>query len=297
MLWAVFFHNPMPTPNNAERGMGNLKFFLKLLNLFELQQELDQPVSPIADLSDLLRTTELTLQTLEEAFEKVSSSCSHWTINSLFGSGVIASSLEKLVHQAEGQFNPNPRQETSDPWKIKQFTHSLVAELTISISLNCLGLVASINPVLTSLGIVSAALGETLVQHMLSILSIQSFSVFTELIRQRIAEYSEFRDFIPEYRLYTHFFQTYQYQPAYNLQIVNSQDQFKIFKLIHTLAGVTNRRDLLYQLMRILEKDEIFQQRLKQKFSPLGVIFWKLSSVLSAMLREDSDLVQIKMTK
>ena len=288
MLWDVLSHNPMSTPNNADRGIGNLKFFLKLLNLFELQKELDQPVSPINDLSDLLQTTDLTLQTLEEAFEKVSSSCSHWTINSLFGSGVIASSLEKLVHQADRQFNPNNLQETSDNWRIKQFTHSLVAELTISISLNCVGLLASINPVLTSLGIVSAALGETLVQHMLSIISIQSFSAFTELIRQRLTEYSEFRDFIPEYRLYTNFFQTYQYQPVYNLQIVNSQDQLKIFKLIHTFSGVTNRRDLLYQLIKILEKDEIFQQRLKQKFSQLGVIFWKLSSILSEILRENS---------
>jgi len=289
MLWEVFSHNPMPAPNNADRGIGNLKFFLKLLNLFELKQELDRPISPISDLSDLLRTTDLTLQTLEEAFEKVSSSCSHWTINSLFGSSVIASSLEKLVHQVDRQFNPNHLQETSDNWKIKQFTHSLVTELTISISLNCLGLFTSINPVLTSLGIVSAALGETLVQHMLSIVSIQSFAVFTELIRQRLTEYSEFRDFIPEYRLYTNFFQTHQYQPVYDLQIVNSQDQFKIFKLIHTFSGVTNRRDLLHQLITVLEKDEIFQQRLKQKFSQLGVIFWKLSSILSEMLREDSN--------
>ncbi len=288
MLWEFLSHDPMPTSNNADRGMDNLKFFLKFLNLFELKKELDLPISPIADLSDLVRTTDLTLQTLEEAFEKVSSSCSHWTINSLFGSSVIASSLEKLVHQVDRQFNPKHLQETSDNWKIKQFSHSLVAELTISLSLNCLGLLTSINPVLTSLGIISAALGETLVQHMLSILSIQSFSVFTELIRQRLSEYSEFRDFIPEYRLYTNFFQTHQYQPVYNLQIVNSQDQFKIFKLIHTFSGVTNRRDLLHQLIKILEKDEIFQQRLKQKFSQFGVIFWKLSSILSEILRENS---------
>ncbi len=288
MPWEVLSHEPMTTPNTVDPGMGNLKFFLKLLNLFELKKELDQTISPITDLSDLLQTTDLTLQTLEEAFEKVSSSCSHWTINSLFGSSVIASSLEKLVHQVDRQLNPNHLQETTDNWQIKQFSHSLVAEITVSLSLNCLGLLASINPVLTSLGIVSAALGETLVQHMLSILSIQSFSVFTGLIRQRMTEYSEFRDFVPEYRLYTHFFQTHQYQPVYNLQIVNSQDQFKIFKLIHTFSGVTNRRDLLYQLIKILEKDEIFQQRLKQKFSQLGVIFWKLSSILSEMLREET---------
>ena len=288
MLWEVLSHDPMPTPNTADRSIGNLKFFLKLLNLFELKKELDQPISPITDLSDLLRTTDLTLQNLEEAFEKVSASCSHWTINSLFGSSVIASSVEKLVHQIDRQLNPNHLQETADTWKIKQFSHSLVAEITISLSLNCLGLLASINPVLTSLGIVSAALGETLVQHMLSIVSIQSFSVFTELIRQRLTEYSEFRDFVPEYRLYTNLFQTYHYQPIYNLQIVEPQDQFKIFKLIHTFSGVTNRRELLHQLIRILEKDEIFQQRLKQKFSQLGVIFWKLSSILSEILREES---------
>ena len=287
MPWEVLSDEPMTTPDTVDRGMGNLKFFLKLLNLFELKKELDQTISPITDLSDLLQTTDLTLQTLEEAFEKVSSSCSHWTINSLFGSSVIASSLEKLVHQVDRQLNPNHLQETTDRWQIKQFSHSLVAEITVSLSLNCLGLLASINPVLTSLGLVSAALGETLVQHMLSILSIQSFSVFTGLIRQRMTEYSEFRDFVPEYRLYTNFFQTHQYQPVYNLQIANSQDQFKIFKLIHTFSGVTNRRDLLYQLIKILEKDEIFQQRLKQKFSQLGVIFWKLSSILSEMLREE----------
>ena len=280
MLWKVLSNVPMPTPNTSARGIGNLEFLLKLLNLLELKQELDQPIFPISSLSDLLQTTDLTLQTLETAFEKVSSSCSHWTLNSLFGSSVIASYLEKLVHQAHQKWSPDHLQETSANWKIDQFSHSLVAEITVSLSLNCLGIFASINPVLTSLGIISSAFGETLVQYTLSIVSVESFSIFTELIRQRLTEYSEFRDFIPEYRLYTHFFQTHQYQPAYNLQILNSQDQLKVFKLIHTFSGITNRRDLLHQLIKILEKDEIFQQRLKQKFSQLGVIFLKLSSML-----------------
>ena len=280
ILLQILSHAPMPTPNTPDRGIGNLEFLLKLLNLFDLKKELDQPISPITSLSDLLRKTDKTLQTLEEAFEEVSSSCSHWTINSLFGSSVIASYLEKLVHQANQKLNPSHLQETSDNWKIGKFSHSLVAEITVSLSLNYLGILASINPVLTSLGIISTALGETLVQYALSILSVQSFSIFTELIRQRLTEYSEFRDFIPEYRLYTNFFQTHQYQQVYNLQIINSQDQFKVFKLIHTFWGVTNRRDLLHQLIRILEKDEVFQNRLKEKFFQLGVIFLKLSSML-----------------
>ena len=280
MIWKVSSYAPMPTPNTSVRGIGNLDFLLKLLNLLELKQELDQPIFPISSLSDLLETTELTLQTLEVAFEKVSYSCSHWTLNSLFGSSVIASYLEKLVHQAHQKWNSTHLQKTSANWKIVDFSHSLVAEIAVSMSLNCLSILASINPVLTSLGIISTAVGETLIQYTLSIVSVESFAIFTELIRQRLTEYSEFRDFIPEYRLYTHFFQTHQYQPAYNLQILNSQDQFRVFKLIHTFSGVTNRRDLLHQLIKILEKDEIFQQRLKQKFSQLGIIFLKLSSML-----------------
>ncbi len=61
---------------------------------------------------------------------------------------------------------------------------------------------------------------------------------------------------------------------------LNQADIFKVFKLIDTFSGVTNRRDLLHKLIRILEKDGIFQDRLKQKFAQLGGIFLKLSEIL-----------------
>ena len=109
----------------------------------------------------------------------------------------------------------------------------------------------------------------------------QSFSIFTGLIRQRLTEYSEFKDFIPEYRLYTNFFREHDYQPTYNLQISALQEQLRVFKLINTLSAVNSRGNLLHHLILILEKDEVFQLRLKEKFSQLGVIFWKLASILA----------------
>ena len=272
----VLSHVRRPIPNAGAQSVSNLESLLKLLNLLELKKELDQPLSPIASLDDLLGKTELTLRTLEQGFEKVSSNCSHWTLNSLFGSTVVASYLENLIHQANQNLAPQNPLQTSDNRKIGKFTHTLVAEMVISLSLNSLTLLASINPFLTSLGIISTALGETLVQYGLNLLSVQSFSIFTALSRQRLTEYSEFRDFIPEYRIYTHFFQAHQYQPVYNLQILESQDNFKIFKLIHSLSGVTNRRDLVHQLMIILEKDEIFRDRLKKKLAQLGGIFFEI---------------------
>ncbi len=272
---------PFATPNDSEKASDRLDIVLKLLNLGEVKQELEQPISPITSLSDLYQQTDSTLQILEVAFAKVSDSCSHWTINSLLGSNVIASYLEKLVHRANQKFNRFQPQETLEQRKIREFSHSLVAEITVSVSLNYLSLLASINPILSSVGIISAALGETLIQYALNIVSVQSFSIFTQLIRQRLMEYSEFKDFIPEYQLYTNFFSVHHYRPVYNLQIIDSQDNLKIFKLIHNFSGVTNRGNLLHQLILILEKDEIFQQRLKQKFSQFGVIFWKLSSNLA----------------
>ncbi len=269
------------TPNDSEKDFDRLGAFLKLLNLFELKQELEQPISPIAGLSDLCQKTDATLQVLEVTFAKVSDSCSHWTINSLFGSNVIASYLEKLVHRVNQKFDPCQPQETLEQQKIREFSHSLIAEITVSVSLNYLSLVASINPILTSVGIISAALGETLIQYALNIVSVQSFSIFTQLIRQRLTEYSEFKDFIPEYKLYTNFFRAHDYQPTYNLQIIDSQDYLKVFKLIETFSAVTNHGNLLHQLILILEKDEVFQARLKEKFSQLGVIFWKLTSILA----------------
>ena len=273
-------HGKIPTPPGGAPSVGHLETLLKLFNLFELKKELDQPLAPITGLDDLLSKTELTLGTLELAFEKVSSKCSHWTLNSLFGSTVVASSKENLIHQVQPNLVPHNLQKTSDNRKIGKFTHSFVAELVVSLSLNSLALWASINPFLTSLGIISTALGETIVQYGLNLLSVQSFAIFTALIRQRLTEYPEFRDFIPEYRIYTHFFQARQYQPVYNLQIVNSQDNFKVFKLIHTLSAVTNRRDLVHQLMSILEKDEIFQERLRKKLAQVGGIFVQLSKII-----------------
>ena len=251
-----------------------------MLKLWEVKQELEQPISPITSLSDLYQKTDSTLQVLEVAFAKVSDSCSHWTINSLLGSNVIASYLEKLVHRANQKFNRSQPQETLEQRKIREFSHSLVAEITVSVSLNYLSLLASINPLLTSVGIISAAFGETLIQYALNIVSVQSFSIFTQLIRQRLTEYSEFKDFLPEYKLYTSFFRVHHYRPVYDLQIIDFPDQLKIFKLIHSFSGVTNRGKLLHQLILILEKDKIFQERLKQKFSQFGVIFWKLASML-----------------
>ena len=261
-------HGRIPTPNSDTQSVDSLEILLKLLNLFELKKELDQPLSPITGLEDLQNKAELTLKTLEEVFEKVSSNCSHWTVNSLFGSTVMASYLEKLIHQA------------SNNDKIGKFTHSLLAEIVLNLSLYSLSLLASINPFLTSLGIISAALGETVVQYLLNFVAVESFAIFTALIRQRLTEYSEFRNFIPEYRMYTNFFQAHQYQSVYNLEILNSQDSFKVFKLIHTLSEVTNRRDLVHRLMKILEKDEIFQQRLRNNFSQVGGIFFTLSKIL-----------------
>ncbi|MDJ0718532.1 MAG: hypothetical protein QNJ54_30630 [Prochloraceae cyanobacterium] len=270
----------MSTPNPSSQGFGNLETILKLLNLFELKKELDQPICAITSLSELQRQTELILETLERAFEMASESCSHWTINGLFGSGVIASSLEKLVHLTHQKLTPSYLSETSDNWQIRQISHTLVAEIAVNMSLNCLGLLASINPILTSLGIISTAVVETLVQYTLNLLAVESFSIFTVLIRQRLTEYPEFRNFLAEYRLYTNFFQAHQYQQVYNLQIQGDRDIFNVFKLIDTFSGVTNRRDLLHKLIRILEKDEIFQDRLKQKFAQLGGIFLKLSEML-----------------
>ena len=272
---------PLATPLESEKDFDRLDTFLKLLNLLELKQELEQPISPINSLSNLCQETDSTLLVLEVAFAKVSDSCSHWTINSLFGSSVIASYLEKLVHRANQKFNRFHPQETLEQQKIREFSHSLVAEITVSVALNYFSLLASINPLFTSLGIISAALGETLIQYGLNIVSVQSFSIFTELIRQRLTEYSEFKDFIPEYKLYTNFFRLHHYRPVYNLQIIDFQDPLKIFKLIHSFSGVKNRGNLLHQLILILEKDEIFQERLKQKFSQIGVIFWKLAYILA----------------
>ena len=270
----------MSLPNDSEKDIDRLNTIIKLLKLWEVKQELEQPISPITSLSDLYQKTDSTLQVLEVAFAKVSDSCSHWTINSLLGSNVIASYLEKLVHRANQKFNRSQPQETLEQRKIREFSHSLVAEITVSVSLNSLSLLASINPLLTSLGIISAAFGETLIQYALNIVSVQSFSIFTQLIRQRLTEYSEFKDFLPEYKLYTSFFRVHHYRPVYDLQIIDFPDQLKIFKLIHSFSGVTNRGKLLHQLILILEKDKIFQERLKQKFSQFGVIFWKLASML-----------------
>ncbi|MDJ0898829.1 MAG: hypothetical protein QNJ55_08450 [Xenococcus sp. MO_188.B8] len=271
----------MSLPNDSEKDIDRLDTIIKLLNLWQVKQELEQPISPITSLSDLYQKTDSTLQVLEVAFAKVSDSCSHWTINSLFGANIISSYLEKLVHRANQKFNRSQPQETLEQRKIREFSHSLVAEITVSVSLNYLSLLASINPLLTSLGIVSAAFGETLIQYALNIVSVQSFSIFTQLIRQRLTEYSEFKDFLPEYKLYTSFFRVHHYRPVYNLQIIDFPDQLTIFKLIHSFSGVTNRGKLLHQLILILEKDKIFQERLKQKFSQFGVIFWKLASMLA----------------
>ncbi len=270
----------MSLPNDSEKDIDRLNTIIKLLKLWEVKQELEQPISPITSLSDLYQKTDSTLQVLEVAFAKVSDSCSHWTINSLLGSNVIASYLEKLVHRANQKFNRSQPQETLEQRKIREFSHSLVAEITVSVSLNYLSLLASINPLLTSVGIISAAFGETLIQYALNIVSVQSFSIFTQLIRQRLTEYSAFKDFLPEYKLYTSFFRVHHYRPVYDLQIIDFPDQLKIFKLIHSFSGVTNRGKLLHQLILILEKDKIFQERLKQKFSQFGVIFWKLASML-----------------
>ena len=273
----------MSLPNESKKDIDRLNTLIKLLNLWEVKQELEQPISPITSLSDLYQKTDSTLQVLEVAFARVSDSCSHWTINSLLGSNVIASYLEKLVHRANQKFNRFQPQETLEQRKIREFSHSLVAEITVSVSLNYLSLLASINPILSSVGIISAALGETLIQYALNIVSIQSFSIFTQLIRQRLTEYSEFKDFLPEYKLYTNFFRMHHYRPVYDLQIIDFPDHLKIFKLIHSFSGVTNRGNLLHQLILILEKDQIFQERLKQKFSQFGVIVWKLASILADM--------------
>ncbi|MDJ0647974.1 MAG: hypothetical protein QNJ60_04645 [Xenococcaceae cyanobacterium MO_188.B19] len=276
-IFSSSFCIPSATSNDSEKDFDRLNTFLKLLNLFELKQELEQPISPITSLSDLCQKTDSTLQVLEVTFAEVSDSCSHWTLNSLFGSNVIASYLEKLIHQL---FNPDLVEETLQQRQIRKFSHSLVSEITVSVAINYLGLLSSINPILSSLGIISAALGETLIQSALNIVSVQSFAIFTQLIRQRLTEYSEFKNFIPEYRLYTHFFHQHHYNQVYNLQINDFPDHLQIFKLIHSFSGVTNRGNLLNQLILILEKDAIFQARLEEKFSRLGRIFWKLVSIL-----------------
>ena len=272
---------PFAKTNDSEKDFKRLDNFLKLLNLLELKQELEQPISPITGLSDLCQKTDATLQVLEVAFAKVSDSCSHWTINSLFGSNAIATYLEKLVHRANQKIDRFQPQETTEQRKIREFSHSLLAEITVSLSLNYFNILAGINPMLIGVGIISTALGETLIQYALNIVSVQSFSIFTQLIRQRLTEYSEFKDFMPEYKLYTNFFRVHDYKPTYNLQISERQDNLKVFKLIDSFSEINNRGTLLHQLIIILEKDEVFQARLKQKFSQLGVIFWKLSSILA----------------
>ena len=277
----VSFRRAFTTSNEPQKDVDRLGTFLKLLNLFQLRQELEQPISPVTSLSDLCQKTDATLQVLEVTFAQVSDSCSHWTINSLFGSHVIASYLEKLVHQANQKFDPCQPPETLEQRKIKEFSHSLIAEITVSLALNCFNVLASINPILIGVGIISTAFGETLIQYALNIVSVQSFSIFTQLIRQRLTEYSEFKDFIPEYKLYTNFFREHDYQPTYNLQISDRQDHLKVFKLIETFSAVNSRGNLLHQLILVLEKDEVFQARLKEKFSQLAVIFWKLASILA----------------
>ncbi|MBP0018041.1 MAG: hypothetical protein J7647_10845 [Cyanobacteria bacterium SBLK] len=262
----------------GDRDVDYLEAFLKLLNLFDLKKELECPISPVTDLEDLFRETDRTLKSLETAFAKISASCSHWTINSLFGSTAIASLLENLVHRVHPQFDIFHLKESENRWQLNQFGHHLIAELIVSISLNSLGVLASLNPILMSLGIISTALAETLVQYILNIFSVQSFSIFTELIRQRLKEYSEFRNFVHEYKVYASFFQSHCYQQSYDLKIANSCDTLKVFKITHTFIGIASRRDLLKEILGILDKDEVFQERLKQKFSQLGVIFLKLLS-------------------
>lgn len=277
-LFSSSSYQPRGAPHDSEQDFDRLATLLKWFNLLELKQELEQPILPITSLSNLCQQTDSTLQVLEVAFAQVSDSCSHWTINSLFGSNVLASYLEKLVHH---QFNPFAQPATRKQQAIRQFSHSLVSELTVSLALNYLSLLSSLNPLLTSVGIISAAVAETLIQSALNLVSVQSFSIVTELIRQRLREYSEFKDFLPEYQLYTHFFQRHHYRPVYQLQIINFPDHLQIFKLIHTFAGVTNRGNLLQQLILVLEKDPIFQARLKVKLAQGGVMVWKLVSILA----------------
>lgn len=259
-----------------DRPIDYLEIFLKLLNLFDLKQELERPISPIANLGALFSETDYTLKSLETTFAKISTTCSHWTINSLFGSTAIASFLENLVHRVSLNFNIANQDNPEEHRKSNQFGHSLIAELIVSISLNFIGFFTSINPVLMALGIVSSAFAETLFEYIFNIVSVQSFAIFTQLIRQRLKEYSEFRDFVPSYRVYTAFFQSHCYQQSYDLKIQSSDDTFKVFKLTHTFLKISTRRELLKEVVKILDNDEVFQERLKQRFSQMGVVFLKL---------------------
>ena len=274
-------HASKSKTNSYFQSVAILEGLLKLFNLTKLKQELEQPLSPITSLDDLSVQTDCTLKILERSFETVSASCSHWSLNTLFGSTVIASYAEKLIdHLLSHKFTPQNFGKTSNSEKTRTFTRSLIAEIAVSMSFNFLGLLTTINPWLTSLGIISTALGETLIHYGLNYVSIQSFSIFTGLIRQRVKEYSEFRAFVPEYRLYTNFFESHQYQPVYDLQILKSQDIFKVFKFIHTFSEVTDRRDLIHQLIRVLEKDEIFQERMKKNLYQLGGVFLNFGKVI-----------------
>ena len=267
---------------DSEKTQDRLGILLELLNLGEVKQGLEESVEPISSLSDLSQNTDAALQILEAAFAKVAECCNHWTVNSLLGSGPIVSYSEKVIYRVSKKLDRSllTSPDSLDEKEAKEFTYSFIAEITLSVGLNYLSLLLSVNPILTGLGIISAALGETLIQSTMNTLTTHSFVIFTNLVRQRLSEYPDFKDFFPEYRLYTNLFREYNYEMTYDLEIAEFPDHLKTFKLIHAFSGVTNRGNLLYRLVVVLKKDKVFQARFEKKFCYFGKILWKLTLIL-----------------
>ncbi|MDY7014269.1 MAG: hypothetical protein SVX43_11850 [Cyanobacteriota bacterium] len=254
--------------------------FLNPLNLFELSRELDQPLSPITSLEDLQEKTDRTLQALEKAFLKASEFCSHWTIGSLFGSTPIACYLERLLHKKTMGFDLKDPKKCKKESNLNRFGRSLFTEIAVSLSLDFIFLMHSYSPAIALLSLVSTSFIETLVQHFFDLISLQSFGIFTELIRERLTEYAEFKSFVPEYRVYANFCETYRHRLGAAWQRPESTDASKLFKTIYTFDRAADRRALLHKLLKVLKADEVFRARLEKKLSKLGFIFLKALEIL-----------------
>ncbi|MDY6781914.1 MAG: hypothetical protein SW833_05075 [Cyanobacteriota bacterium] len=263
-----------------QRGLDYFSTFLSSLHLFQLSKELDQPLSSIASLEDLQQKIDRTLQALENAFEKASGCCSHWTIGGLFGAGPIASSLEQLLHKTPAKFHPQLAKKYENSSNLHRFGKSFAAELAVGIGLNSIALMHSFTPALALLSLISSSFLETLIQHLIDTISLQSFCVFTKLIRERLVEYTEFRLFVPEYRVYDKFFNEHRHQLSPKWQASEPADNSKIFKTIYLFGTAESRRALLRKILKVLKRDEIFRSRLQKRLPKLGFVFLKTLEVL-----------------
>jgi hypothetical protein len=280
MSLQAFLPLPGATFVARDRNANYFNSFLRSLNLFELSRELDQSLSPITSLGDLQQKVDLILQGLETAFEKASECCSHWTIGGLFGATPIGCYLEQLLHKKplERSFKKTRKRDSKSDFE--RFGRSFSTEIFVSVSLNCIGLMHSCTPALALFGLLSSSFVETVIQHLIDLIALRSFVIFTQLIRERLAEYAEFKTFVPEYRVYQNFFQEHNYPLGSAWQQHESADASRIFKLIYTFDRLEDRRALLRKLLKVLKTDEVFQARLQKKLSKLGFVFLKALEVL-----------------